>query len=386
MMPPFALRDFSLKQLALARQLGLGAALSTGALHIGLLGANLVGGLVDAALFRGWRAERIESPVFIIGMQRSGTTFLHRLLSADSATRALRFWEMVLPTVTAQRAVGALGRWDAARGGPWRDGLQRWQERSFGAMDTIHRFRLDAVEEDEFVLWTTFMTDMCALDSPVCAEPCLARLRAFDQRPRAFQRRAMAWYRAALQRHQHTQRAQGALPFRYVSKNPRFSQRVPLLREAFPDACFVHLVRDPRETIASRLSMLDAIWRQRYPRYTGMGPAQVALVLEDCAKTYTLAQRDLAGVPEAQKVTLRYPEHSQQPRRTVLALYEHFGWAPPDQAMLAALEGAEVQALEARTAHRYELERYGLDAAAIEARLPGIFEEHGFEGAAGSKH
>ncbi len=380
MIPPFATGDFLRKQRALARGLGLSAALPNGALHLGLLAANLAGGLVDNALHRGWRAERIAAPVFVLGMQRSGTTFLHRLLSADGATRAMRFWEMVLPTVTAQRSVAAVARWDAGRGGPWRGALERWQERRFGPMDAIHRFRLDEVEEDEFVLWTTFMTDMCALDAPVCTDPLLDRLRAFHQRTPAFQRRAMAWYRAALQRHQHAQRPADAPPFRYVSKNPRFSQRIPLLVEAFPDASFVHLVRDPRETVASRLSMLDAIWCHRYRRHHGMGEAQVRMVLEDCCQTYERAHRELATLPERSRIVLRYPAHVRRPRRIVLALYEHFGWAPPDAGMLAALDAAEARATKPREAHRYDLERYGLDGDTIRRRLPGIFEAYGFEG------
>ena len=51
--------------------------------------------------------------------------------------------------------------------------------------------------------------------------------------------------------------AGGDGPLRLLEKTPKNALRVPFLAAAFPDASFVYLYRDPRETISS---MLDA-WR-----------------------------------------------------------------------------------------------------------------------------
>src|SRR5882724_8074026 len=40
----------------------------------------------------------ISRPVFITGMPRSGSTFLHELLAADPGNRAPRVWEVMFPT------------------------------------------------------------------------------------------------------------------------------------------------------------------------------------------------------------------------------------------------------------------------------------------------
>lgn len=45
---------------------------------------------------------------------------------------------------------------------------------------------------------------------------------------------------------------------RFVNKNTRNTRRIRFLRELFPDACFVHVVRDPRATAASLLRV--AFW------------------------------------------------------------------------------------------------------------------------------
>lgn len=43
-------------------------------------------------------AEVIESPMFVTGEPRSGTTLMHALMSIDSQSRALRFWEVMYPS------------------------------------------------------------------------------------------------------------------------------------------------------------------------------------------------------------------------------------------------------------------------------------------------
>jgi hypothetical protein len=59
----------------------------------------------------------------------------------------------------------------------------------------------------------------------------------------------------------------GATGLRLLEKTPKNSLRVPFLAAAFPDARFVYLYRDPRETVSS---MLDA-WRSgRFITYSNL--------------------------------------------------------------------------------------------------------------------
>ena len=45
-------------------------------------------------------ASAIKRPIFITGMPRSGSTFLHELLAEDSENRAPRVWEVMFPLPT----------------------------------------------------------------------------------------------------------------------------------------------------------------------------------------------------------------------------------------------------------------------------------------------
>lgn len=52
----------------------------------------------DRALFPEIAGQRIEKPVFIIGMPRTGTTILHDILARDPANRAPLTWECMFPS------------------------------------------------------------------------------------------------------------------------------------------------------------------------------------------------------------------------------------------------------------------------------------------------
>ena len=86
---------------------------------------------------------------------------------------------------------------------------------------------------------------------------------------------------------------------RMLEKTPKNSLRVPLLAEAFPDARFVYLYRDPRETISS---MLDAWKSGRFATYRELpgwnGPAWSLLL--------TPGWRDLAGASLGEIVTTQW--------------------------------------------------------------------------------
>jgi len=83
-----------------------------------------------------------------------------RLLARDRARfRALSLHEMILPAVTAQRAIRWAARLDARTGGRLARRIERARERVLGPLDDLHRLRLGEIEEDEFVLWAIFASD-----------------------------------------------------------------------------------------------------------------------------------------------------------------------------------------------------------------------------------
>ena len=69
-----------------------------------------MGFLLDEIFFRKYRTIEIKQPVFIIGVPRSGTTFLQRLLAQDEDQfTSMKFWEILLAPLGGEKFVGFAG-------------------------------------------------------------------------------------------------------------------------------------------------------------------------------------------------------------------------------------------------------------------------------------
>ncbi len=368
---PFNWGAFWRKNFYLMRHgAGIGQRLGRMGAFLGLYGANQFGWIVDQLATPNWDKMALNGPVFIIGHQRSGSTFLHRALARDPNALALTLRQMLLPSIFAQRAWETLFR-PGSRPDRWLGGVQ---EKRLGELDSIHRVRLDSVEEDEFVLLSVYRSGMAVNSSPaVAADPRLNQLRDYPSWSEADRRTALGWYRASILKAAYRAEASEPNPDRWiVGKNPAFSQRIPDLLKVFPNAKFIHLVRDPVEAIASRLSLVRAIWRLRNPDVGEMSAAEVEEIVSDSERTYLLAQRDLEGVPSESAITIRFEEMTSVPALVLERIYKQLRLpgAP------APLPPKRDDAVGAR--HTYLLEEFGLNEAEIRRRLAPIFDAYGF--------
>ena len=116
--------------------------------------------LLDEVFFPSGCRTPVEKPVFIVGVPRSGTTFLHRLLARDAARfTTIRLWELILaPSIIQKKAVVLLAGIDRALGGHGEKFLRTVESRIFSRVNTMHRFSMFAAEEDEFLLIHMFAT------------------------------------------------------------------------------------------------------------------------------------------------------------------------------------------------------------------------------------
>ncbi|MFA7321030.1 MAG: sulfotransferase, partial [Dokdonella sp.] len=61
----------------------------------------------------------------------------------------------------------------------------------------------------------------------------------------------------------------GTGPVRMLEKTPKNALRIPFLIEAFPDARFIYLYRDPRQVLASMLEAWESAGFRTYPDLPG---------------------------------------------------------------------------------------------------------------------
>ena len=94
---------------------------------------------LDDILFPGHKTQPVEKPLFILGNLRSGSTFLHRLLSRDSETfTSLTIWDIYLtPSVTQKKITQFFSRLDNKLGGHLHRLLYAFDRRTLGSSKSI---------------------------------------------------------------------------------------------------------------------------------------------------------------------------------------------------------------------------------------------------------
>ena len=184
----------------------------------------------------------VQSPLFVIGIGRSGTTFLHRLLSLDTAVRSPYLWEMMCPTprVHEEYSAGASEIFATDRVKRAADARQQVAGlNSLGdkTMENIHEVNSDLPEEcivamsDEIPLSFHFLYSSFTNMTEYCKEIPSARIIAAYQS-----------YKRILQllSYQVGEGVAGeAVGRRWVLKSPVHSFFLKELLQVFPDAKFV---------------------------------------------------------------------------------------------------------------------------------------------------
>ena len=333
---------------------------------------NTVCFFLDGVFFPGLRTIEVRTPVFIVGHARSGTTLMHRLMSADGERFSyFMLYEMFFPSLLQKKFIRFLAacdrRWLGAR---IEQRLKAWEDRKFAATQDMHRTGLTAPEEDDFLYAFS-----CASGFWIVLLPYMGQLDFYyvDERPVSERRRLMRFYTDCVRRQLYLNGANKI----HLSKNPVFSGRVESLIETFPDARLVVLMRNPYETIPSLLKLMQMSWNYRKWDEAQTNRSLRALA-EQSFHTYRYPLEVLARHPEVKQAIVDYRELVAEPRRVVQQVYAQLGF-PVSSAFDAVLQAEEQRARAHETTHRYSLEEFGLKGDEIRTALADLFERYGWD-------
>jgi hypothetical protein len=213
-----------------------------------------LGFLLDELCFPAYRKVVVRQPVFVSGVPRSGTTFVHRTLAIDSDQfTTVSTWEAILaPSICERRILRGMAAVDRFFGRPLRKLLDWSIRRMAGDFNDIHEVDLTAPEED--YLWLLpvggcFLLLMAFPFSPWLRQT--AMLDTMDERARA---ELLDFYQCCIQKHLYAS-GRGR---RFLSKNAAFTSWTSDLLRRFPDAKLLYCVREPESALSSQLSSLQA--------------------------------------------------------------------------------------------------------------------------------
>ncbi|GAB3776024.1 hypothetical protein FB382_004292 [Nocardioides ginsengisegetis] len=290
----------------------------------------------------------VERPIFVVGLPRTGTTALHRLLNADPAHQGLELWLTEFPQPRPPRE-----SWE--------------QDPVFTAMQAA--FSEHHVENPEFM-------GIHYMDA-TSVEECWRLLRqtgkSISYESLAHVPRYSAWlaeqdWTDAYARHRANLQLIGLNDpeKRWVLKNPSHLAALDALMAVYPDALVVHTHRDPVTSIASACSLSAEATAGHSTTFVGetIGRTQLAML----ARSWRSFEEARTHHDPAQFVDVDYGAFVQDPVGTTRGIYDAFGldWT---RAAAAAVEQIDAESRRGgrRPAHRYDLADYGLTEGDVRA-------------------
>ena len=264
------------------------------------------------------RRRRIEAPIFILGVHRSGTTHLHNLMSLDPAFCAPTTWQVMNPH--GFHLSGWLLRPIFALCAPWRR-----------PQDAV-AFGLSAPAEEEFAIANTVGV------SPDWSYRLPREHQRYDRFCYPDRMSAAGRARFGTAHRRFLQSMTIASRKTPLLKSPHNTGRLAFFADLYPGARFVHIRRDPESVYRSNITIEEtahALFRLQTPTpgatYADRFPALYAGMEQ---RFYADADaRGWAGVAE-----VRYEDLVADPRLTLRRLYDALGltWTDRFETRLTA--------------------------------------------------
>jgi omega-hydroxy-beta-dihydromenaquinone-9 sulfotransferase len=253
----------------------------------------------------GSRLERVaitHAPLFIIGHWRTGTTLLHEYLILDPRHNYPNTYQCLEPNhflLTETR----FKRWF------------RFLMPSHRPMDNMPA-GWERPQEDEFALCmmgqpSPYLT--IAFPNHPPQDPESLDLDGLPPRRRvAWKKAFLCWLRQLTFKD----------PRRLVLKSPTHTCRIPALLELFPDARFVHIVRDPHAVFFSTLNLWKALYRAhglQRPTFAGLEE----YVFHNFTHLYERLEQSKHLLASNRFHEMRYEDLIADPVGQMRLLYEH---------------------------------------------------------------
>lgn len=300
-------------------------------------------------------AERIDDPLVIVGLARTGTTMLHRLISSDPGLYSARWWEVRFPAPFAG--------WD------WRGPDPRIAEahaqvrailETMPVLAAIHPWDAEGPDEEIMLMEHAFVSNVAESSAN------LPTYRAWLDRQD--HRAEYAFLLKLLQYLQWQKQRRGEFAERWVLKAPTHQGTLDRLFETFPGAVVIHTHRDPLETIPSVASLYFSLWGLNTD---APDPIEIGnQVLDRYARAAERSIELREKIAPERIVDVSYRDIARDPVGSVRTIYARVGRALTPAAESAMRAWVVKNPREHRPPHEYTAEKFGLTRERIERAFP----------------
>jgi Sulfotransferase family len=309
--------------------------------------------------------QPISKPIFVSGLPRSGTTFLHSLLAEDPGNLVPRVWQLIHPyPSTNSTSSPDVRRHRVAR-----------QLRLFGLMAPdfrrMHPIGADSPQECSEI--TAHLFASLRFDSTYRIPSYRHWLDAAGHLD------AYEFHKRFLRHLQH--QARGG---RWVLKCPDHVFALAAIRAVYPDARLVFVHRDPLAVLLSVARLTETL---RRPFTRSIDKAEIGR--QDADRWLAATELMIAAAQEQEFAEpifhVHYLDLVKNPVDTLAALYRHFGEVLTTEAAARIGRLVEAKPNGGYGPHGSRLEEYGLDARLERERYARYMAHFGIRAELGKK-
>jgi Sulfotransferase family len=314
-------------------------------------------------LTQAWREHReamdtslVQRPVFITGMPRSGSTFLHELMAEDPENRTPRVWEVMFPIPTRKNVRSRVDpRIRKAEACLW------WFRRLAPLADGMYPIRAATPHECVGIHSYTMLSQEFVL---TCRIPAYeAFLREGNLGP------AYAWQKRFLQYLQLSGRHKN-----WILKSPEHVYGLDHLLSVFPDAVVIQTHRNPLEVLRSSLQlneMLEGVFAYPADRaQTEIREARSLVESMESIRSFRKAHPEFSG----RFIDVHYDDLVSDPLETVRHIYHRLNWHLVEPASERIKRLAATRSRYKRRHRRPMLADLGIDEV-FERQLAACFSQ-----------
>lgn len=305
--------------------------------------------------------EVVAPPLVIVGLPRTGTTRLQRLLSRDQRFWSMQFWESQYPVPLPDETLEQpRARITQARG------IVDYMVSSMPKLLAIHPMAAEEADEEVMLMEHSFLS---AFDAYANIPGYVAWLDGQDQTP------AYVFLRRCLQFLQWQKRKRGLGGERWLLKTPHHLLRMDILLRVFPGAQVIQTHRDPVESIPSIASFIDTLWRiyGRAPDPRAAGRSWSERMNRGLQHTMKIRR----GPAAAQFLDVQFRDTVKAPIDVVRRIYEFIDWPLTAESQVAMRTWlAEDEKAHAAAAHDYGPEQFGLTAEQLRHDFAEYRKQH----------
>lgn len=290
------------------------------------------------------RSELSAPPLIILGLPRSGTTFLHRLLAVDESFQTLPFWQAMRPFPPPNREDNRKS--EAAR-------TLAIRRRMTPELDRKHFVRVDSPEECIWPMNLTLASHGFWVSAPFSSY--LEWLSRVDRTP------AYREYRDVLRCLQFDRPGN-----RFLLKAPSHSGSLHEIWKTFPEAQVIQTHRDPVAVVASFNSLFYSVHSavEYHVDSRRLGAANLRMLRNETERNLEARQFKPGRV-----LDVEFEEIQSDPLAAVRRIRQSLGldWPPELELATAAFIDRNPRGRHGR--HSYRLDDFGLTEETVRSEL-----------------